>query len=89
MYSGITGCIRQSGCIRAKIVEFGQKWLYSEKSGCLWEKVVLFRKSDCDWAKVVVTKQSGCIRDKIVFSTKSGCIPAKVVEFGQGCSTPA
>ena len=32
----------KSGCIRAKVVVFGQKWLYSGKSGCIRAKVVVF-----------------------------------------------
>ena len=50
LYSGIvvvfrkSGCIGESGCIRvrwyiqAKVVVFGQKWLYSGKSGCIQAK---------------------------------------------------
>ena len=34
----------QSGCIRAKFVVFGQKWLYSGKSGCIREKVLCLGK---------------------------------------------
>ena len=41
----------QSGCIRAKLVVFGLKWLYSGKSGCISAKVAVFG-------------QSGCIREK-------------------------
>ena len=37
LYSGKSGCIRESFCVRAKIVVLGQKWLYSGK-------VVVFRK---------------------------------------------
>ena len=44
----------QSGCIRAKVVIFGQKWLYSGKSGCIR-------------AKVVVVGQSGCIRSRCLY----------------------
>ena len=39
--------IGQSGCIRAKVVVFCQKWLYSRK-------VVVFEQSGCIRAKVVV-----------------------------------
>ena len=49
MYSCKRGCIRskgdvfkRSGCIRAKVVVFGQKWLYSGKSGCIRPKVFVF-----------------------------------------------
>ena len=45
------GCIRarviflQSGCIRAKVVVFGQKWLYLGKSGCIREEVAVYGQS--------------------------------------------
>ena len=45
MYSG------KSGCIRAKLVVFGQcgviwaKWLYSGKSACIRTEMVIFGKS--------------------------------------------
>ena len=41
----------QSGCIRAKVVVFGLKWLYSVKS-C------------CNRVKRFYLGKSGCIRDK-------------------------
>ena len=34
----------KSSLIRAKVVVFGQKWLYSGKSGCIRVKVVVFGK---------------------------------------------
>ena len=40
------GCIRKSGCIRAKL-------LY-------WGKMIKFGQSSCIWAKVVAIRQSGC-----------------------------
>ena len=27
LYSGKSGCIGENGCIRAKVVDFGKKWL--------------------------------------------------------------
>ena len=36
------------------MVVFGQKWLYSGKSGCILAKVVVFGQSGCVQAKVVV-----------------------------------
>ena len=62
MYSG------KSGCIKAKVVVFGQvvvlwrNWLYS--------------------GNVVVFGQSTCNRTKCVFSNKNGCIREKVIVFG-------
>ena len=59
----------QSGCIRVKVVVFGQKLFYSGKcfnlgkSGCIREKVILFG-------------QIGCIRAEWWYS-------GMVVVFGQ------
>ena len=64
------------------MVLFGQKCLYSSKSGLLRAsgsirvKVVLLGQGDCIRAKVVVFGQSGCIRVKVV-------VLDKVVVFGQ------
>ena len=46
----------QSGCIRAKVVVFGQKWLYLDKAvvSC---KVVVFGQDGYICAKVVVFGQ--------------------------------
>ena len=44
----------QSGCIRAKIVVFGQKLLYSGK-------IVVFGQNGSIRAKVILFEQSGCI----------------------------
>ena len=57
LYSDKVVVIGQSGGIRAKVVVFGQKWLYSGRSGCIWvkllssAKVVVFGKSECIQAK--------------------------------------
>ena len=67
----------QSGFIRAKVVVFGQKWLYLGKSGCVRSKVGEFEKSGCNPTKVVVFGK------KRLYSGKNGCIRAKVVVFGQ------
>ena len=83
---------RQSCCIRAKNVVFGQKvlysgkWLYSCKGGCNRAKINVFRQSGCNRAKVVVFDQSGCIRAKVDVFRQSGCVRVKVVKVGQsGC----
>ena len=47
----------KSGCIRAKVVKFLQKWLYSVKSGCIPAKWSHSGKSGCIRAKVVVIGQ--------------------------------
>ena len=54
------------------MVVFGQKKLYSGKSGCNWASW-LFGQSG-------YFGQSGCIRAKWLYS---GCIGVKVVVFGQ------
>ena len=43
------------------MIVFGQKWLYSSKSGCIRAKVVLFRQKLLYSGKVVVFGKSGCI----------------------------
>ena len=45
----------KNGCIRAKVVVFGQKWLYSFK-------VVVFGQSVCNQARWLYFGKSGCIR---------------------------
>ena len=77
MYSGKSGCIwargdvfRQSICIREKMVVFGQKWLYSGKSGCICAKVFVFGQK---WLNL---GNSGCIRTKYLYS-------GKMIVFGQ------
>ena len=74
----------QSCCIRAKVVVFGQKWLYSGEKGSIRAKNCCYR------AKVVVFGRSGCIRAKVVvfgqklfYTGRSGSIRVKVVDFGQ------
>ena len=59
------------------MVSFGQKWLYSGKSGCIQAKVVLFGqnwlysgKIGCIRAKVGVVGQNSCIRQSCVFVQK-------------------
>ena len=64
------------------LVVFGQKWLYSGKSGCNRAKVVVFWQSVSYLAKwlysgnVVVIGQSGCVLAKWLYSRK-------VVAFAQ------
>ena len=59
----------QCGCIRARIVVFGEKLFYSGK----W---FYFGKSFCIWAKVVVFGNIGYIPKKWLYSDM-------VVKFGQ------
>ena len=67
----------QSGCIRAKVVVFWQKWLYSKRSDCIRAKVVAFGQSGCIRAKVVVLGQKWLYSGKVLYSEKSGCILEK------------
>ena len=66
----------QSDCIRAKVVVFRQKWLYSVK-------VVVFYLFGSIRAKVVLIGQSGCIRAKAVVFRQKWLYSVKAVVFGQ------
>ena len=50
-------CFRQSGCIRLKVVLFGENLLYSGKCSCIRSKVNVFGQSGIFWSKVVVFGQ--------------------------------
>ena len=53
------------------MVVFGQKRLYSGKSGCIRTKVVIIGQSSCNRAIFDVCGQSGCIlAKKVVFGIK-------------------
>ena len=81
------------------MVVFGQKWLYSDKSGCIRAKVALFRqmwlylgKSGCNRVKLlysdnkVVFGKNGFLWARWLYSGKIVCTRAKVVLFRQsGC----
>ena len=58
------------------MVVFGQKWLYSGKSGCIRAKMVVFGQGGCIRAKWLYLKKSGCVRVKEVVFGQSGCIRA-------------
>ena len=60
----------KSGCIGAKVVEFGQDC-------CIRAKVVVFEQKWLNWGI------SGGIRAKVVVISQSGSIQANVVVFGQ------
>ena len=62
--------IGQSGCIRAK-------WLYSGKSACNREKVLVIGQKWFNLGKVVFSGKSACFREKVVLYGQSGCIRAK------------
>ena len=60
----------QRGCIRAKVVVFGQKGLFSGKT---W----------FDSGSAEMFGQNSCIRVELLYSGKSPVIQAKVVVFGK------
>ena len=71
----------ESGCIPAKVVVYGETWLYLgkrvciEQSGYIWAKVVIFGQELLYSGEVVAFGQ------KLFYSGKSGCIRAKLVVF--------
>ena len=73
----------QSGIIRAKVVVFGQRWVYSGNKGCIRAplfnlgKVVVIGQKFLYSGKLVVIGQFGCIPHRVFFSCKSGCTRAK------------
>ena len=60
-----------------KVVVFGQRFLYSGKSGCIRAKVVVVGQN---W---LYSEKICCIRDKIFVFLQKGSIWAKPVVFGQ------
>ena len=44
----------KSGCLRAEVVVYGKKCIYSGKSGCIWAKFLSSYKSGCNRAKWLV-----------------------------------
>ena len=52
----------QSGCIRTKMVVFGQKLLFSDKSDCVFGQGLFY-----SFEKVVFFGKSGCIRAKCLY----------------------
>ena len=70
--------------------EFGQRWIYSGKSGCNRTIVVVLGQIVCFGDKVVVfgkkllySGKSCCTRAIVVVFGKNGCIRPIVVVFGQ------
>ena len=84
------GCFnRANGCIRAKVVVFGQKWLYSGKIVCIRAKcfcsgkMIVIEEGGCIWPSIVVAFVALLHLYKVVLFGQSCCIKAKVVGFGQ------
>ena len=75
--SGIAVVFRQGGCIWAKVVVFGQKWLFSLKSRCIRANWLYSVKRGCIRAKMVVFGQ------KWLYSGRSGCTRKKLVVSGE------
>ena len=74
---GLGGCIRASWLYLGKVVVFGQKWLYWDKSGYIRVKGLLYS------GKVAVFGQSGGIRTKVVVFGQKWFYLCKEVVFGQ------
>ena len=75
-----------------KYVLFGEKWLYSWQTGCLWAKVVVlgrkmvvFGHCGCIRRNVVVFLQNGCVRAKWLYSSKVVVFLQKWLYFGNTC----
>ena len=75
--------IGESGCSRAKVVVFLQKWLYSGYHDCIGTKWLHFGKSGCIRAKWLYSDKNGCIWDEWFDSGINGCIREKIFIFGQ------
>ena len=76
----------QGGCFCAKVVVFGQKWLYSEESGCNRASVVVYEKIASIPAKWLYLGKVVEFSQKWLHSGKSFCILGKAVVFRQsGC----
>ena len=78
----------QSGIIRAKVVVFGQRWVYSGNKGCIRAplfylgKVVVIGQKFLYSGKLVVIGQFGCIRTECFFAQK-WLYSSKMVVMGQ------
>ena len=59
------------------------KWLYSDKSGCIWARVVVFGHKWLYLGKMVVFGQNCYIRGRWLYLSKNGCVRTKLVVFGQ------
>ena len=64
------------------MVIFGQKLLYSGKTGCNMAKDVVFGQMWLYSTKVDALGQGGCIRGKVVLFGKSGCTGARWLYAG-------
>ena len=74
LYSGKNCSIPESGSICI--------WLYSGKSGCIREKVVVFGQIGCIRVKWLYTGKVDIFGQMLLYSGKNGCIRTKVVVVG-------
>ena len=81
LYSSKVDVIGQNGCVRAIVVVFRQKWLYSGKSGCIREKWLYSGKKCCIRAKLLYLCKL-VYSDKVVVFGQSEIIRANVVVLG-------
>ena len=65
------------------MVVFGQKWLYSGKSGCIRAKVVVLKQSGSNQAKMLYSSRVVVFGQKKLYSGKSVCIWAKWLYSGK------
>ena len=85
VYSGKSGCTPESGCILAKwlysgkLAVFGQKRLYSSKTGFIRTKWKCSGKSGCIRARWLYSGKLVVFGEKWLYTGKGGCIRAKVV----------
>ena len=77
MYSGKTGCIR------AKVVVFGQKWLYSGIVIVIGQNWLYSGKSGCNRVKWLHSGKVVVFGQKCLYSGKSVSIYAKIAVVGE------
>ena len=64
------------------MVIFGQKVLYSGKSGFIRDEMLYSRSCSSIWPKWFGSDKSGCLRTRFVLSVQNCCICGKLVVFG-------
>ena len=67
----------QTGCTWAQVVVFGQKWLYSCKSGFIRAKTVVFGQKVLYSGKWLYFSKGGCIGAKMDVFMQNRCIWTK------------
>ena len=64
------------------MVVFGQKCLYSGKSGCIRAKWLYLSKSSCIWSKVVVLRQKLLYSGKVVVLEQKWLYSGNLLDSG-------